>query len=124
MKLDICKYSREKKPQGRETVATIIVKNAGEFCEKKSLRGHENHHLCFTAREADVLRGKTNPQLTQEVSDRGENGNPLFDSVPCSQVHLIMANHLKGVIKKGGNGQGILSSYYCEDCDRKIFPPF
>lgn len=37
MKLDICKYSREKKPQGRETVATIIVKNAGEFCEKKVL---------------------------------------------------------------------------------------
>lgn len=60
IKLDIFKYFRGKKPQGRETVATTIVKNTGEF-GAKSLRGHENHHLCFTAREADVLRGKTTP---------------------------------------------------------------
>lgn len=57
MKLDIYKNVRERKPQGRETVETKIIKNTGGVCVK-SLRGHENHHLCFTAGEADILRAK------------------------------------------------------------------
>lgn len=58
MKLNICKHVREKKPQGKETVATTIIKNTGGFCVK-GLKGHENYHLCFTGREADVLKGET-----------------------------------------------------------------